>query len=159
MEFPVTFFSAECIILLLYTWKYKIYFIKDIRKCVKNNKKSLSVCRNAIRRVVERGRAFPCGDRRTKAECIHAVCGADYSRFSKSPTSNCMTRNHNRVSVTRTRQTVWTLTHFHIQAFHFRPFLHFTPGRERDFSNLFQFPFEVQNQNKCHNLLQCATLT
>lgn len=30
MEFSVTFFSAECIILLLYTWKYKIYFIKDI---------------------------------------------------------------------------------------------------------------------------------
>lgn len=30
MEFPVTFFSAERIILLLYTWKYKIYFIKDI---------------------------------------------------------------------------------------------------------------------------------
>lgn len=30
MEFSVIFFSAECIILLLYTWKYKIYFIKDI---------------------------------------------------------------------------------------------------------------------------------
>lgn len=27
----MSFFSAECIILLLYTWKYEIYFIKVIR--------------------------------------------------------------------------------------------------------------------------------
>lgn len=50
MEFPVTFFSAECIILLLYTWKYKIYFIKNIYIHVCGGKKTkvLFVCRYLI---------------------------------------------------------------------------------------------------------------
>lgn len=89
--------------------------------------KVLFVCRYLLRRV--RGREsdlilFPGGElqhvetERLKIECIHAVCGANYRRYSKIPTSNCMRGTTSGVSITGTPKSIWTLTCFHFQAFH-----------------------------------------
>lgn len=79
-SFLLPFFSAECIILLLYTWKYKIYFIKDIWICLWKYK-VLFVCGHLVTRFITRRSdpSFPGGARQhveTEGrirECIHTV--------------------------------------------------------------------------------------
>lgn len=97
MEFSVTFFSAECIILLLYTWKYKIYFIKDIWICLWKYK-VLFVCGHLVTRFITRKSdpSFPGGARQhveTEGrirECIHTVSLVQTTTKSQnSEPANC----------------------------------------------------------------------
>lgn len=115
--------------------------------------KVLFVCRYLIRRV--RGREsdlmcfpvelFNVETERLKIECIHAVCGANYSRFSKTPTSNCMRETTSGVSVTGTQisaqlRHVFIFKHFIRNNFH-PLFLQDSP-----------FISEMKNSSECRKL-------
>lgn len=115
MEFPVTFFSAECIILLLYTWIYKIYFIKDIWTCLWKKKqfylsvdiwwRGLSLKRSDLWIfLVEKLFLFHGQTEGLTIECIYTVRGANNSKVSKLTTSNCMRRNQDWVLTTHTQK-------------------------------------------------------
>lgn len=88
-------FSAECIILLLYTGKYKIYFIKDI--CGK----VLLVCGYQIKRFVT---SFPAGELRCVetegliTECNHTVCLVQTTTKSQNSQPATAWRNHDSLN-------------------------------------------------------------
>lgn len=112
MEFSVTFFSAEFIILLLYTWKYKIYFIKDIWICLWTS--GNEVYHKEKWPEFSRWSAPTHRDRRTnKRMYSYSFFGANNNKVSKFRTSNCTEETGD-----------WTLMHStarsfnHILAFH-----------------------------------------